>query len=55
VSRREESAVLACALAILLAGAAIGASIVATWRDPAPTVSIDDGAIDYADDRPLAP
>ncbi len=55
MTRREETAVLACALAILLAGAAIGASIVATWRDPAPTVSIDDGAIDYSDDRPVAP
>lgn len=55
MSRREETTVLACAMAVLLAGAAIGASIVATWRDPAPTVSIDDGALDYAEERPLNP
>lgn len=52
---REEIAILAGAIAILLAGAAIGASTVATHRDPTPTVAIDDGAIDFAEQVPVNP
>jgi hypothetical protein len=55
MNRRQQATLLACAISVLLAGAAIGASIVATHHTPAPTVSVDDGAIDFAAEQPVAP
>jgi hypothetical protein len=48
MTRREEAAILACAISILFAGVAIGASTVATHFIPAPQPSIDDGAVDFS-------
>jgi hypothetical protein len=54
MSWRDELALLAAVLAILLSGATIGAAVVAAHRT-ATAAPIDDGAIDFSGDPPLAP
>lgn len=48
MSRREQAVTLIAALAILLAGVVIGASTAATRFNPAPSIAIDDGALDFS-------
>ena len=51
---REELTLLAVAASILLTGGALGAAIVALHHIDGPPL-INDGALDMAEDRPIAP
>lgn len=61
MNRRDELTLLASAIAIaiLFAGAVIGAAAVGVHHTDGPPIGaaamIDAGAIDYAEDRPVAP
>lgn len=59
MNRRDELTLLASAIAILFAGAVIGAAAVALHHADGPPIGaaamIDAGALDFAEDRPVAP
>lgn len=54
MTARDRLQLLAAAVAVLLSGMTIGATLVAALDAPAPT-PFTDGAIDFAADRPVNP